>query len=103
MDAGPRIDASEAGATLWLRVQPRARRSAVVGLLGEELKVAVKAPPVDGAANEAVVAFVAELAGVHRRDVRIVSGQCSRSKRVAVDGVDEAALRRRVLDALAAA
>ena len=70
-----------------VRVQPRASRSEVVGLHGDALKVRVTAPPVDGAANEALVDLFSRLFAVGRGAVRIVAGQGSRSKVVEIDGV----------------
>ena len=70
-----------------VQVQPRASRSEVAGLHGQSLKVRLQAPPVDGAANEALVAFLAESLGVRSRDVRLVSGASSRAKVVEVLGV----------------
>ncbi len=67
-----------------MRVQPGARRSEIVGELGDELKVRLAAPPVDGRANAELVRFVTELAGVPRRNVRLVRGHSSRSKVVEV-------------------
>jgi uncharacterized protein (TIGR00251 family) len=77
-----------------VRVQPRASRSEVAGLHGGALKVRLAAPPVDGAANDALVRLLAELLGVPRRAVRIESGHASRSKVVEVDGVDADAVQR---------
>jgi uncharacterized protein (TIGR00251 family) len=71
-----------------VRVQPRASRSELAGEHGGALKVRLQAPPVDGAANEALVEFLARALGVARRDVRIVSGQSSRSKVVEIDGIE---------------
>jgi len=76
-----------------VHVQPRASRSEIVGLHGAALKVRLQAPPVDGAANEALVALLAERLGVTRRSVRVVSGLSSRAKTVEVDGTTEAAVR----------
>ena len=76
-----------------VQVQPRASRSGVTGLHGTALKVRLQAPPVDGAANEALVAFLAESLGVRSRDVRLVSGATARSKIVEVLGVS----RERIL------
>ena len=70
-----------------VQVQPRASRSEVTGLHGSALRVRLQAPPVDGAANEALVAFLAESLGVRAREVRLVAGGTSRSKVVEVLGV----------------
>lgn len=78
--------------SLHVRVQPGARRTGFAGWFGDHPKVAVAAPPVDGAANDVLVAFVAEALGVRRRDVRIVVGGAARTKRLEVDGLDDAAI-----------
>jgi uncharacterized protein len=65
----------------------------VVGTHGAALKVRLLAPPVDGAANEALVALLAEKLGVPRRDVRIVQGGTSRSKVVEIQGTTADAVR----------
>ena len=69
------IAADGDGARLELLVQPRASRSRVVGPHGDRLKVQIAAPPVDGAANAAVVALVAAEAGVPKRAVTLVRGR----------------------------
>jgi uncharacterized protein (TIGR00251 family) len=84
------------GIRLTLRVQPRAGRDRVVGLHGQALKLQVAAAPVDGAANAAVVALVAEWLGVPRRAVSIVKGEAARDKVVEVAGDDPEALAARV-------
>lgn len=78
--------------SLHVRVQPGARRTGFAGWFGDHPKVAIAAPPVDGAANDVLVAFVAEALGVRRRDVRIVVGGAARTKRLEVDGLDDAAI-----------
>lgn len=78
---------------LTVHVQPRASRSEIVGLHGAALKVRLQAPPVDGAANDALVALLAERLGVPRRSVRVVAGATSRAKMVEVDGTTEAVVR----------
>jgi uncharacterized protein len=78
---------------LSVHVQPRASRSEVVGLHGTALKVRLHAPPVDGAANDALVALLAEQLDIPRRAVRIVAGAAARSKMVEIDGTTEAAVR----------
>jgi uncharacterized protein (TIGR00251 family) len=77
-----------------VRVQPRSSRNAVEGLLGDALKVRLTAPPVEGAANDALVALLADELGVPRRSIRIVSGETGRNKLVEVDGVAAEAVER---------
>ena len=89
------IEVTPSGITLRLRVQPRASRTEVVGLYGGELKVRVAAPPVEGAANQELVRFLARRLGVARSAVTIKAGARARSKVAAVEGIgaDEAARR----------
>lgn len=83
------------GVYLALKVQPRASRNSVRDLVGNELKVCVTAPPVDSAANEAVVELIAELLGVSRATVQLVRGNTSRHKRLFVRGLNaESVLQR---------
>lgn len=76
-----------------MHVQPRASRTEVAGVHGAALKVRLHAPPVDGAANEELVKFLARSLGVARRAVRIVAGQTSRSKVVEIEGVSAASVQ----------
>lgn len=71
-----------------LHVQPRAAKTEVVGLHGDAIKIRLKAPPVEGAANDELIRFLAKKLGVPRHAVRIVSGATSRTKRVSVDGIE---------------
>ncbi len=75
------------GVRFAVRVKPRASRTEVSGIHGTALKVRLLAPPVDGAANDLLIEYLAESLGVTRRSVRIVSGRSSRSKIMEVDGV----------------
>ncbi len=77
-------------ARLVVHVQPRAHRSEVAGRHGDAIKVRLAAPPVDGAANEELVRLLAELLGVGRRAVRVVSGRAARRKLVEIDGISAA-------------
>ena len=79
-----------------MRVQPRASRSEIVGEYNGAIKVRLSAPPVDGAANDALVDLLASELSVPRRNVTIVSGASSRSKTVAVAGIDVASVERLV-------
>ena len=82
----------EQGLVVDVLVQPRAGRPRIGPIHGDRLKVAVTAPPVDGAANEAVVELFARALGVPRRDVEVVSGLSSRRKSVRLRGVTRTAL-----------
>ena len=80
-----------------MRVQPRASRTEVAGPYGDALRIRLAAPPVDGAANEALIRFLAERLDVPRGAVRIETGAASRSKVVAIEGVDAGTAVRRLL------
>ncbi|HWY56154.1 MAG TPA: DUF167 domain-containing protein [Terriglobales bacterium] len=84
------------GVTLAVRVQPRAKRNAIVGKVGEALKVALTAPPVDGRANAACIEFLANLLKVPRSSVTIASGETSRNKIIHVAGMTADEMRRRI-------
>jgi uncharacterized protein (TIGR00251 family) len=75
-------------ARIAIRVHPRAKRTAITGRLGEAFKLDLKAPPVDGKANEECIRFFAETLGVRRNAVRIVQGAAGRMKVVEVEGVE---------------
>jgi len=81
-------------ARLAVKVHPRARRSAVTGRFGDAWKLDLAAPPVDGKANDECIRFFAELAGVPRARVRIVTGLTSRMKVVEIEGVPQDELER---------
>jgi hypothetical protein len=91
----PYLRSQPDGVFLSVKVQPRASRNDVDGLHGSELKVAVTAPPVDSAANQAVVELIAEILGLPRRAVTLVRGQTSRHKILRLDGLtaEEAAAK----------
>src|SRR5689334_16111302 len=91
-----------AEAVVNVRVIPRARHSAVADRRGDAWVIRLQAPPVDGAANEALVAFVAETLGLPKRAVMLVSGWTSRQKRLRIDGIDAAAATERLTHAMAA-
>jgi len=77
-----------------VRLQPRASRNEIVGLQGSSLRIRVTAPPVDGLANEALIAFLSDSLGVPRRNVCIVTGLSSRTKIVEVSEVNLKAVQR---------
>jgi uncharacterized protein (TIGR00251 family) len=78
------------GAVLELLVQPRASRSRVVGEHDGRLKIQLAAPPVDGEANAALLAFLADALHVKRADVALLAGETGRRKRVRIAGVTAA-------------
>jgi uncharacterized protein len=73
--------------TLDVRVIPRARKTECAGFRDDVLVVRLAAPPVDGAANDALIEFLASTLHVPRRAVRILRGERGRHKRVAIEGV----------------
>jgi uncharacterized protein (TIGR00251 family) len=75
---------------------PRSSRSAISGRRGDAIVVRLAAPPVEGAANDALIEFLAKTLGRPRRDVTIVSGHRSRDKRVSIDGISEIDLSARL-------
>ncbi len=72
------------GATFQVKVHPRAKKNAITGEVGDALKVALTAPPVEGRANEACIAFLAEVLNVPRSSVTIAAGESSRNKVIRV-------------------
>jgi len=84
------------GVTFAIKVQPRARKNAITGELGDALKLALTAPPVDGRANEACIEFLANLLDVPRSSVTIASGETSRNKVIRVAGMTADEIRRRI-------
>ena len=84
------------GITLTVKVQPRARRSAITGRVGDAIKLALTAPPVAGKANDALIDFLAEFFDIPRSSVTISSGQTRRLKIVRITGVAAGWLHRRL-------
>jgi uncharacterized protein (TIGR00251 family) len=76
---------NEDALVLELHVQPGAKRTEVAGLHGGALKLRLAAPPVDGRANDALVAFLADAFGVPLRSVTLLRGAASRSKHVRIE------------------
>lgn len=80
------IRQTSAGVELDVRVIPRAKRTEAAGLRNGALLVRLAAPPVDGAANTALVAFLASTLGVPSRAVQLLSGERGRQKRILIAG-----------------
>jgi uncharacterized protein (TIGR00251 family) len=82
--------------TFAVKIHPRARKNAIIGEIGDALKLSLTAPPIDGRANEACINFFAKLLKVPRSSVTIASGQTSRQKVIRVSGLSAEELCRRI-------
>jgi hypothetical protein len=87
---------SEAGVSFAVKVHPRAKKNAITGEVGDALKLALTAPPVDGKANQACIEFFANLLKLPRSSVTIAAGQTSRNKVVRVTGLTAQQIRDRL-------
>jgi uncharacterized protein len=90
------IRETDAGVTFAVKVQPRAKKNAITGVLGEALKISLTAPPINGRANEACIEFFATLLNLPRSSVTIASGHTSRNKVIRVAGICADELRKRL-------
>jgi uncharacterized protein len=73
-----------------VKLQPRASRNQIQGTHGNELKIAVTAPPVDSAANNALIGFLSDRLGCSRSSIQLLRGHASRHKTILVRGIDAA-------------
>ena len=89
---------SPAGVSFAVKVHPRAKKNAITGKVGDALKVALTAPPVDGKANDACIEFFAKLLNVPRSSVTIAAGQTSRNKVIRLAGLTAQQVRERLGD-----
>ena len=94
------VTESANGVTFSVKVHPRARKNAITGVVGDALKLALTAPPVEGRANQAVIEFFAELFAIPRSSVTIASGETSRNKLVRIAGLTQAAVATRLSERL---
>jgi uncharacterized protein len=92
---GP-ITSSPSGIRLNLRVQPRASRDEIAGIAGDAIRVRLTAPPVAGAANDALLRFLAARLEIPRSALTLVSGHTARTKVVALNGVSAEEVGRRL-------
>src|SRR5229473_3072586 len=91
---------SATGVSFAVKVHPRARKDAITGIVGDALKLAITAPPVDGKANQAVIEFFSDLFAIPRSSVTIASGETSRNKVVRISGLSRTAVEQRLSEAL---
>ncbi len=90
------IHNTTAGTTFAVKIHPRARKNAITGELGDAIKLSLTAPPVEGRANEACIAFLANLLKVPHSSVTIASGQSSRRKLIRVSGMSADEVHKRL-------
>ena len=90
------LNESAKGLTFAVKVHPRARKNEITGTVGDALKLALTAPPVEGKANQAVIEFFADLFDIPRSSVTIASGETSRNKVVRVTGIGAQQVRERL-------
>jgi uncharacterized protein (TIGR00251 family) len=91
------IQESAKGISFAVKVHPRARKNAITGVVGDALKLALTAPPVEGKANQAVIEFFAALFQIPRSSVTIASGETSRNKVIRIAGVSKPAAEQRLV------
>jgi uncharacterized protein len=94
------VNETTKGATFAVKVHPRAKKNAITGTVGDALKVALTAPPVEGKANQAVIEFFADFFEIPRSSVSIASGETSRNKLIRVSGISAQRVRERLSAAL---
>jgi hypothetical protein len=90
------IQQTSSGVTFAVKVHPRAKTNAITGELGDSLKLALTAPPIDGRANQACIEFFANLLNLPRSSITIASGETSRRKIVRIAGLSVDDLRQRL-------
>lgn len=90
----PGVNETSEGVVLAVLLQPRASRTEIVGWQGDELKLRVTAPPVEGAANLLLCDYFAKRLGIAKGRVRLQSGETSRHKRLLLEGVSQKELLR---------
>lgn len=94
------VHESAKGISFAVKVQPRARKNAIMGVVGDALKLALTAPPIEGRANQAVIEFFAELFEISRVSVTIASGATGKNKVVRITGMTSQAVAGRLAEIL---
>jgi len=90
------VTETDGGVTFKVCVVPRSSKSEIVGEHYRSLKIKLKAPPVDGAANAELIKVLAKYFGVSKADVRIVGGETSKNKRIKIDNLSQSEFERRI-------
>ena len=94
------VNETAKGVMFAIKVHPRARKNAITGVVGDALKLALTAPPVEGRANQAVIEFFADFFDIPRSSVTIASGETSRNKIVRIAGLSRETVEQRLSGAL---
>ena len=84
------------GTLLLLYIQPGASKSTLKGIHGDRLKVAIKAPPVEGEANAALIRFLSEQLGLPQKGIHLLSGDTSRMKNIWIDDLDSEGIAKKL-------
>ena len=99
MSVAPYLQEKDNGVLILIKAQPRASKDEIGTALGHELKVKIAAPPVDSAANDALILFLADILGCSRASVQLVRGQSSRHKQLFIRGMSAAKVEEQLLKA----
>ena len=91
---GRQSERTSGSVTIAVRIQPRASKNSISRMEEGSLKIRLTAPPVDGAANDALVNYLSKALGVSKSSIEIVSGHTSREKRIRISGVSETAIHQ---------
>ncbi len=94
----PYLHPHNQGVVLAVRVTPKSSQSKISGIIGEELKIMLNAPPVDGKANQELIKLLSKTCSIPKSHITLLSGETSRSKRLLINGLDE----QDIIDALGA-
>lgn len=86
------------GVVIKIKVQPRASKNRIAGMLGDALKVTLTAPPVDGAANAACIEYFSSIMNLPKNRLEIISGQTGRTKLLKIFGIKIADLKEKIED-----
>lgn len=99
-DLHPCIQETKTGVILHVRAAPKAAQSKFMGLHGDAVKIAVKAPPVDGAANEELIRFLAKSLGIAKSRIEVVRGESSRTKQILLQNAQTNDIEKKIREFL---
>lgn len=92
----PFLQPHKDGATLAVRVTPKSSRSQIAGIVGDELKITLNAPPADGQANKELIHLLSKTFSIPKSQIEIISGQTARSKRLLLRGIDPTSIQSKL-------